>query len=108
MPVDTTADSSHCTHPIICGNNNKDNMKNGSNFIDTFNTACNLVNGKKYYIKKLWKIIHMILHDIGIMIDQPGERSHTNFAGGNSDYRDKFGHSCNFKDIHEILTSCEE
>ena len=40
-------------------------------------------------------------------MDQLGKRSCTNFAGGNSDYGSKFGYSCNFKDMHEIIPSCE-
>ena len=42
------------------------------------------------------------------MMDQPFNRSCTNFAGRNSDYGAKFGFNCNFKDMHEILPSCEE
>ena len=42
------------------------------------------------------------------MMNRPGKRSCTNFAGGHSDYEAKFGYSCNFKGTHETTPSCEE
>ena len=42
------------------------------------------------------------------MMDQPGKRNYFNFAGENSDYGAKFGHSCHFKDIANKLPSCED
>ena len=49
-----------------------------------------------------------MLHDVIIIIDQPGKRSHINFAGRNGDYGAKFWHSYNFKEMNENLLSCEE
>jgi hypothetical protein len=43
----------------------------------------------------------------GYMIDQPSKRNYYNYAGRNSDYSVKFEYSCNFKDIHNILLSCD-
>ena len=48
-----------------------------------------------------------MLHDVGIVIDQLGKRSHTDLAGINSEYGAKFGHSCSFKEMNENLPSCE-
>ena len=63
---------------------------------------------KKHHTKDLREFIHMIMYDVGIMMYQPGKISHTHFSCGNSDYGAKCGHSCNFKDMHENIPSCEE
>ena len=42
-----------------------------------------------------------------VSIDQIEKKLCTLYVGGNSDYRPKFGYSCNFKDITHMLLSCK-
>ena len=92
LTVSTYEDSSHHTFPAGYCDKSKDNMMNEQTQVYTYVKVSNPVNGKKYYSKQLRKCNQIVLCDIGIMMDQPGKRIQTNFAGGNSDYGAKFGH----------------
>ena len=45
----------------------------------------------------------MVLCEIGMMIDRPGKRSYTNFIGGNSKFKGRFGYSWHYKDLQDKL-----
>jgi len=69
------------------------------------NEISNLKNNKKYYYKNLRKYINITIHNVGMIMDQPGKRNYLNYARGNSDYRPKLSFSYNFKDISINLPS---
>jgi len=108
VPIDSTVDSNEYTYPVTIGHKHKDNMFIETHYNKTLNEIMDPNNNKLFYSSELKEFINVVLQPCGFMADQPGKRSYTNHAGGNSEYGGMWGYSCNVKDMYNDLLSCDE
>ena len=108
LSLNTLIDSSRRAHVVGCGNKTKKNSINESACIDTLNKSFNPLNEMIYCSKELRENVIVVLHEIGVILDQRGKRSCTNFLGGNIKFGVLFENSCHYKDLQDKIPSCSK
>ena len=106
--LDSAIDSKEFTYLVAIDHKSKDNVIIETHCIKTLSKMINPSDNKLFYCALLKDFINIIIYPSGFVVYKPGKRFYLNHAGSDSECSSRFSVSCNVKDMHQQLASCEE